>query len=150
MFFFNKKVKSTAFFPSNYVDIHSHLLPGIDDGAKEMSFFNPPYNLEELLIKIKNKDYTPILAHPERYRYYHNNFSQHQKLTEMGCFFQLNLLSLTTHYGKAVTKIAHKLLKKNQYTFLGSDTHHKGNIELMKTLMNLKTKDVLTPLFKKI
>jgi len=115
---------------------------------KKCLFFNPPYNLEELLIKIKNKDYTPILAHLERYRYYHNNFSQYQKLIEMGSLFLLNLLSLTTHYGKAVTKIAHKLLKENLYTFVGSDTHHERHLQLMESLMNQKIKDVLTHLFK--
>ena len=33
--FFRKNKKSiTTFFPDNYVDIHSHLLPDIDDGSK--------------------------------------------------------------------------------------------------------------------
>ena len=33
---FKTKPKLAALIPSNYVDIHSHVLPGIDDGAKTM------------------------------------------------------------------------------------------------------------------
>ena len=37
MFFFKKKeIPLHDFFPEGFVDIHSHLLPGIDDGAKDM------------------------------------------------------------------------------------------------------------------
>ena len=36
MFFFKKKIPLTNFFTDGFVDIHSHLLPGIDDGATDM------------------------------------------------------------------------------------------------------------------
>lgn len=37
MFFFKKKrIPLNEFFPEGFVDIHSHLLPGIDDGAKNL------------------------------------------------------------------------------------------------------------------
>jgi protein-tyrosine phosphatase len=37
MFFFKKKlIPLHQFFPEGFVDIHSHLLPGIDDGAKDI------------------------------------------------------------------------------------------------------------------
>ena len=36
MFLFNKpKPRLADLIPDGYVDIHSHLLPGIDDGAKD-------------------------------------------------------------------------------------------------------------------
>ena len=34
MLFFNKKRNLKMFIPSGYIDFHSHVLPGIDDGAK--------------------------------------------------------------------------------------------------------------------
>ena len=33
---FNKKIDIRKFYPTGFVDIHSHLLPGIDDGAKNL------------------------------------------------------------------------------------------------------------------
>ena len=38
----------------------------------EMSYFQPPINLEEIIFNIKMKGFTPIIAHPERYSFYHN------------------------------------------------------------------------------
>jgi tyrosine-protein phosphatase YwqE len=37
----------------------------------ENSFIQEPWNLDQLLFDLKVKGYNPILAHPERYFYYH-------------------------------------------------------------------------------
>jgi protein-tyrosine phosphatase len=223
MLFFNKKnIPLTDFFKNDFVDIHSHLLPGIDDGAKdlnasidliekmssygiksfittphilgdvypntpeiiksklqtvknellkrnitdiaidaaaeymmdeqfsemiekdeklltlkdnnvlvEMSYFNAPINLYEVLFQLQLKGYKPVLAHPERYNYYHTDFKSYHKLKQAGCLFQLNLLSLTDHYGKGVQKTAEKILKENLYDFVGTDTHHQRHLEML-------------------
>mgnify|MGYP000616229161 FL=1 len=36
IFFKKKEILLKDFFPEGFVDIHSHLLPGIDDGAKNL------------------------------------------------------------------------------------------------------------------
>jgi protein-tyrosine phosphatase len=223
MLFFNKKnIPLTDFFKNDFVDIHSHLLPGIDDGAKdlnasidliekmssygiksfittphilgdvypntpeiiksklqtvknellkrnitdiaidaaaeymmdeqfsemiekdeklltlkdnhvlvEMSYFNAPINLYEVLFQLQLKGYKPVLAHPERYNYYHTDFKSYHKLKQAGCLFQLNLLSLTDYYGKGVQKTAEKILKENLYDFVGTDTHHQRHLEML-------------------
>jgi protein-tyrosine phosphatase len=226
MLFFNKKnIPLTDFFKNDFVDIHSHLLPGIDDGAKdlnasidliekmssygiksfittphilgdvypntpeiiksklqtvknellkrnitdiaidaaaeymmdeqfsemiekdeklltlkdnnvlvEMSYFNAPINLYEVLFQLQLKGYKPVLAHPERYNYYHTDFKSYHKLKQAGCLFQLNLLSLTDHYGKGVQKTAEKILKENLYDFVGTDTHHQRHLDILLTI----------------
>jgi protein-tyrosine phosphatase len=232
LFFKKKKIPLNEFFPKGFVDIHSHLLPGIDDGAKdletsialiqkmasygiknfittphilgdvypntpevikrklkevtdelkrrnlldisisaaaeymmdekftdliekeqlltlkdnlvlvEMSYFSPPINLYEILFQLQLKGYKPILAHPERYNTYHNNFKEYYKLKRAGCLFQLNLLSLTEHYGKHIQKTTEKLLKENMYDFVGTDAHHHQHLETLQkigTLKNLKS-----------
>lgn len=230
MFFFkSKQFPLIEFFPEGFVDIHSHLLPGIDDGANdinqsieliqrmssyginnfittphilgdlypntpqiiqskleevkkelakrsmtnisikaaaeymidehfltllkdtedlltlkdnlvlvEMSYFRPPINLFDILFQLGLRGYKPILAHPERYHSYHNDFRIYQKLKNAGCLFQLNLLSLTDHYGKGVQKTTEKLLRDNMYDFVGTDTHHFNHLDLLQTISTKK------------
>lgn len=235
MVFFKKKLLPlNLFFPEDFVDIHSHLLPGIDDGAKnlddsialiqkmsfygikhfittphilgdvypntpkiinnklklvqaelikrnitdisihaaaeymidekfieileeednlltlkdnlvlvEMSYYSPPLHLYDVLFKLQLKGYKPVLAHPERYFSYHKNFQSYYKLKNAGCLFQLDLLSLTQHYGKDVQKTAQKLLKENLFDFVGTDTHHSEHLNLLETISTPKNLKII-------
>lgn len=68
----------------------------------EISYFNPPMGLRNILLRIKAKGYFPILAHPERYVYMGKD--GYLQLKTMGVKFQLNLFSLLGLYGKEVKK----------------------------------------------
>ena len=104
----------------------------------EMSFVAPPPNLNSLLFNLQTKGYKPIMAHPERYMYLHNDFSLYEKLRNRGCYFQLNLLSLSGYYGKAVRQIALKLLKANMVEFIGTDVHNHRHIEEIQKALTSK------------
>lgn len=225
--FFKSKPTLKDLIPDHHIDIHSHLLPGIDDGAKtfadtlrltkalqeigvteiittphiiqhvwdntqeqildkksdtvlelqknnitipfhaaaeylmddqfvqlfqshnlltlkdnyvlvEMSYINPPIQLYSILFDLQVAGYIPVLAHPERYLFYHNNFNEYQKLKRAGCIFQLNLLAVVGYYGVGITKIAEQLLQKGMYTYVGSDVHHDNHIEAFKQKINIK------------
>ncbi|HEU4496223.1 MAG TPA: CpsB/CapC family capsule biosynthesis tyrosine phosphatase [Flavobacterium sp.] len=216
MFFFSKAKPILKDLIEDYVDIHSHLLPGIDDGSKdfdntlglinslldigfrqftatphiikniwdndrisienaaastveklhevnlnvpfkaaaeymmdesfsklvasepllaikdnfvlvEMSYINPPMQLYDILFEVRIAGYQPVLAHPERYLFYHNNFEEYKKLKKAGCLFQINLLSSVGYYGKNVAKTAQLLLEKGMIDFTGSDVHHENH-----------------------
>ncbi len=101
----------------------------------EMSYFQPPINIEELIFKIKLKGYIPVLAHPERYAYYHNNLAYYNRLKSLGCLFQLNLLSLSDHYGKSVQKTGTYLLDENLIDLAATDTHNMYHIEKLSNLV---------------
>lgn len=235
---FRKEKISTEIFPMNFVDIHSHLLPGIDDGAKtiedtialitkmdamgiqnfittphvmgsiwpnstddildkldlvhealekhdlgyikidaaaeymldeqfvqrlkerdlltirednlliEMSYLSAPVNLFEMLFDIQLAGYNPILAHPERYNFYHNKFEMYEKLKNAGCRFQINLLSLTGYYGTHVKKAALKLLENNMIDFAGSDLHHEKHMAALQKLGTKSNLKLLEPILK--
>lgn len=100
----------------------------------EMSYFQPPINLEDIIFKLKTNGYSPILAHPERYSFYHNNKDYYRKLKQLGCFFQLNLLSLSNYYGQNVEKTANYLLDEDLIDFTATDTHNEKQIELISNL----------------
>jgi protein-tyrosine phosphatase len=238
---FNKKAKyipPNEFFPEDFVDIHSHLLPGIDDGAKdmedslalirkmheyglrdlivtphimagvypndasaikskgknlkakveeagidvklrfaaeymldegflnllksgelltlkdnlvlvEMSYLQAPIHLKKILYELQLKGFIPVLAHPERYAFYHHDFHSYFNLVQRGCKFQLNLLSLSEHYGSSVQKTAIKLLKEGLISFVGTDTHHEGHIQLWKKVATFRNRQLLEEVFEK-
>lgn len=98
----------------------------------EISYLQPPINLEELLFNITNAGYIPILAHPERYAYYHKKPEYYVELQRYGCLLQLNALSLSDYYGNAVKKMAFQLLENDQYSFLGTDIHSMRHVTQLK------------------
>ena len=232
---FKSKPKLSELIPSGYVDIHSHVLPGIDDGAKtvedtqylleemrqlgftkvittphtmnnvwdntpesiqnaltktkselslpfeieaaseylldesvitkaknkelltvkanfvlvELSYLNAPIQLYDFLYQLQLEGYHVVLAHPERYTYFHSNKKEYQKLKKAGCLFQLNLLSTVGYYGKDAAEIANYLLKKDLYDFTGSDIHHKNHIKAFQNKVIIKNYKLLEETMRK-
>ena len=228
MFFFKKnKTVLKDLIPENHIDIHSHLLFGIDDGAKtfddslsltsamidfgvkefittphiiqhvwennaeiittkekevvsllqqnninlpfkaaaeylmddhfvklfqsgplltlkdnyvlvEMSYINAPIQLYDIIFDLQVAGYKPVLAHPERYVFYHKNFSEYTKLKKSGCLFQLNMLSAVGYYGGGVFLTAKKLLENGMIDYVGSDVHHNKHIEAFHNKVDMK------------
>jgi tyrosine-protein phosphatase YwqE len=75
--------------------------------------------------------YQPVLAHPERYIYLEHGRDFYDELKNIGCLFQLNLLSLGNYYGKSVHQLAEYLIKKNYYDLIGSDLHHVRHLDAL-------------------
>jgi tyrosine-protein phosphatase YwqE len=109
----------------------------------EMSYLNPPYALYEIIFEIKHKGYIPILAHPERYIFYHNTTKEYENLKKNDVLFQVNLLSTVGYYGRHVAKIADLLLKKDYIDYVGSDIHHKGHVMAFENKLIIKSENKL-------
>jgi tyrosine-protein phosphatase YwqE len=235
---FKSKPKLAELIPSGYVDIHSHILPGIDDGAQkikdaefllesmidfgfskvittphtmknvwdntttsigdaynlvhselpelskqvalqyaseyfldenlirlaqqeklltlkdnfiliEMSYLNAPIQLYDFLFELQLKGYQLVLAHPERYNYFHYNKKEFAKLKKAGCLFQLNLLSTVGYYGKNIAEISDYLLKNDLYDFTGSDIHHQNHIKAFQNKLAFNNGEKITEVMKK-
>ena len=100
------------------------LLPIGKDGRHllvETSYFNPPYGLHNILLRIKSKGYVPVLAHPERYVYMDKE--DYEQLKRLNVAFQLNLPSLVGAYGADAKRKAQWLLENMYYQFKGTDIH---------------------------
>lgn len=229
---FKSKPTLKELIPKGFVDIHSHILPGIDDGAKnikqslelisemkklgfskiigtphtypglyentnktilksyeilksklnfeiklsyaseymledsiiekaknktllcikenyllvEMSYISAPINLHEIIYELKINGYIPVIAHPERYYFLHNNFDKYLELKKIGCLFQGNLLSSTNYYGSYVNKTFEKLIGNNLIDFTGTDIHLISHIDAF----NKKIKIDSVKLFEKL
>ncbi len=103
----------------------------------EISFVNYPQNLTDLIKKMQDKGYKPILAHPERYPYLFESMDHYSRIKETGCYFQLNTISLTGYYGKASQKIAEELVDRMLIDFIGSDMHHLKHANALKNSLQL-------------
>ena len=104
----------------------------------EFSYATPTGNLHEIAFELITNKYQPILAHPERYFYYHHNYGEYEKLLEYGFVFQVNLLSLTGYYGAPVAKAAKYLFDRGLVTYVGTDMHHEKHLANFTRRENLE------------
>ncbi|MFV9482445.1 tyrosine-protein phosphatase [Christiangramia sp. ASW11-125] len=101
----------------------------------EMSYFQAPINLNQILFKLQNNSKIPILAHPERYTYMHSkDLNKFHDLRTRGCLMQVNMLSLSNHYGKGVQKMAYQLIENGLIEYICSDVHKLTHLEKIKEI----------------
>ena len=115
----------------------------------EISYTNPPIQLYAIIFDLRVAGYIPVLAHPERYIFYHYNFEEYAKLKKAGCLFQLNLLAVVGYYGPGIAKIAEKLLQKGMYDFVGSDIHHQKHLKSFDEKVKIKEVTALKEVIQK-
>ncbi|MCB9173808.1 MAG: capsular biosynthesis protein [Flavobacteriales bacterium] len=109
----------------------------------ELPFMQEPRNFQEIVFKFQTTGYRPILAHPERYSFWHKDFEKYEELKSKGVLLQLNLLSLTGHYSPDVKKIAEKLVDADLIDFVGTDCHRMDHLEILKSYANSKYFNIL-------
>jgi tyrosine-protein phosphatase YwqE len=105
----------------------------------ENSFIAPSPGMEDNIFRLCVNGYVPVMAHPERYNYWHKSSMHFKKLIDTGCELQVNLLSLTGYYGKDVERRAYKLIEAEMVSFIGTDLHNSSQLKLIrKALSNRK------------
>lgn len=115
----------------------------------EMSYLNPPIQLFEIIFELQLEGYKPILAHPERYSFYHTKPHEYDKLKKAGCLFQMNLLSNVGYYSKEVAQTADYLLNNELIDFVGSDIHHQHHIAAFQNKIIIKNQKELEKVIAK-
>ncbi|WDF68953.1 protein tyrosine phosphatase [Sphingobacterium oryzagri] len=112
----------------------------------EMSYLSESKALFHTIKSIKDKGYQPVLAHPERYNYFHHNFQIFKDIKNAGCLLQLNLLSVSRYYGQHVKNQALILIKSGMYDFVGTDMHHERHLAAIKeVLQKYDVEELLRP-----
>ena len=77
----------------------------------EMPFLAKPAIMGDIMYKLQTSGYNVILAHPERYSYFHeNDFNTYYSLKDRNLFFQINIGSISGIYGKAAKFTAEKMI----------------------------------------
>jgi tyrosine-protein phosphatase YwqE len=118
----------------------------------EMSYLSESKALFQTILDIQKLGYKPVLAHPERYNYYHYNFDMYKQIKDAGCLLQLNLLSISRYYGTEVKVAALTMIKSGMYDFVGTDVHHERHLNALEEVVSkysvrdlLKTCKILNP-----
>lgn len=117
---------------SPLLTIHKNLI------LTEQSFATETDNLHRIAFEMITAGYRPIMAHPERYHFYHQNYDAYSRLKDMGFLLQLNLLSLTGYYGKPVARAAKYLMANKLIDIVGTDMHHERHLEMLRNKKSLQ------------
>lgn len=89
----------------------------------EFPMHNKLLNIEDILYEIRSKGYEVVIAHPERYDAFKEDYSIVDTLREDGFLFQSNYSSILGYYGKDSIKLLKYMLKRHYIDFLGTDIH---------------------------
>ena len=98
----------------NFIDMHVHILPGVDDGAEDIK------EMEEMLQIAYSEG---ILAHAERYRCLTEEPELAEQLGDMGILLQINAGSITGDGGRRIRKFIRDLMEEDLVFCVGTDAH---------------------------
>ena len=86
----------------------------------------PPVNAEYALLGLKAQGWTPVIAHPERYRNLDPTLEELTRFRAAGALFALNAGSLFGTYGKIAAGHARRILLAGEADYVASDFHARG------------------------
>jgi len=105
----------------------------------EFSFHMPPVGADRVAEALKDAGYQPVLAHPERYEYWHGNKGMFERLRNMGYLFQSNMHAAGGFYGMIPKRNIEMIVNEGWIEFLGTDAHSPDAIDLISTTIENKT-----------
>ena len=88
---------------------------------------NIPNSQKQTLFNLKISGVTPIIAHPERYKFVQENFNIIYDWINAGCLIQLDAGSLLGLMGKKAKESSLLIIKENCCHILASDAHNDSN-----------------------
>lgn len=97
----------------------------------EFPFHNKIINMEDIIYELKINGLIPIIAHPERYTYFQDNYKEVDRLRKEGFLFQGNYASILGYYGKESQKLLKYMLKKKYIDYLGTDIHRTSKMYVL-------------------
>lgn len=116
----------------------------------ENSFMQEARDIDSIVIRLTNRGYIPIMAHPERFVYYHSaNLKRYFKLHRLGVRFQVNLLSIAGRYGSEPRHVAERLIEAGIVDFFGTDVHRHEHCDAIEAFLSSRNYDKLLNAIKK-
>lgn len=123
---------SEVYFSENIINLLEEKKASTINGSRyvlfEFSLSSKPIMAKDIVYRLIDHNYIPIIAHPERYSFVQDDIDFIYDLVDMGALLQANYGSIVGMYGKKAQKTLKKLLKEDVISFLGSDVHRPDQI----------------------
>jgi len=103
----------------------------------EFSFYHSPSFVDVLFDELIKAGYKPVIAHFERYLYFLGSIEKAIEWRKRGVNIQINLLSLTGHYGMEIKKQAEMLVDACEFDFIGTDCHRIEHLTILEENLTL-------------
>ena len=113
------KAKDLLTFGDNYVLL-------------EFAFHSPPQYIDQMFFELQSRGYRPVVAHFERYMYYLGKIDRAIEWRQKGINIQININSLSGHYGPDIKKQAERLIDAGEFDFIGTDCHRIEHLILLE------------------
>ena len=83
-----------------------------------------PPDAPELVTWLRDRGTTPIIAHPERYKFFRDEPARLQALTDAGAILQVTVDSLLGNHGEFPRTFGRQVLASYENVVLSTDTHN--------------------------
>ena len=156
-------IGSEIYITNEIIELIKECKASTINGSKYVLFELPmnakAFGTKEIIYRLIENGYVPIIAHPERYSYVQEDIGYVEELADMGTLFQANYGSVIGMYGRNAQKTVKKLLKNDLIHFLGSDVHRTNQIypkipvilkKLRKIVSNEKLEELTTTNAQKV
>jgi protein-tyrosine phosphatase len=121
------QVSDTATYRSEFeAGLYCHLGDGGSFSLLEFSWKGElyPEDAPQLITWLRGKGMTPIIAHPERQRFFEEKPKRLPELVEAGAWLQLTVDSLLGNHGPAAQLSGERMLRSHSPVVLSTDAHN--------------------------
>jgi protein-tyrosine phosphatase len=89
----------------------------------ECPYRTRPVRLEETIFELRVAGVTPVIAHPERARFFQEDPSRYEEALRLGALGQMTSSSLLGTFGRRVQRLSEEWVERDMVHVLGSDAH---------------------------
>ncbi len=90
----------------------------------ELSLTQYPVDLENLVFQLKLAGIVPLLAHPERIRYFQEDVRRYEACVRLGAYGQVTTGSIVGTFGESSRTLSIELLRRRLVHVIASDAHN--------------------------
>ena len=126
----NIHLAAEVFYLPNLLEVSKNHFTTIGNRKYMLVEFAPtifPIGYEDEFYKLQLAGITPIIAHPERYRFIQNDIGILEDWIRKDFIIQIDAGSLIGNFGTAIKEVACNIMKNNCMHIIGSDAHNNNN-----------------------